>query len=166
MSGHEPSQLEEVFANAARRARYLYFVFGVALVIYTLLGFVLKFTGILPPDGGFVFQRGDSTATLLAVGASVASLGIAAVVLLVLAPRRLRVPTANRDPEFISAELQQRALLTLALLEAPAILGLVVFLTSGNLAVLGLLAGVSVLLLLLTFPNEARWREAARTTHE
>lgn len=165
MPANDTREIEEAFAAAARQARLLYLAFGGALVTYTLIGFVLQFAGIMPENGGFVFQRNDPTATILMLVIDSVALVIAVVVLFVLAPRRLRVAPTGRDAQSIGDEVYRRTVLMLALLEAPGILGLVLFLISGSIVMLGALVGLSVLLLLLTFPNEQKWRETARSLH-
>jgi hypothetical protein len=64
--------------------------------------------------------------------------------------------------ENVPARLRAGALVTASVAEAPAVLGLVLFLLAGRRQDFYLLAGWSLLLHLFYFPRYERWEEAAR----
>jgi hypothetical protein len=62
----------------------------------------------------------------------------------------------------VLARLRTGAITAASLAEAPAVLGLVLFLLAGRRQDFYLLAGWSLLLHLFHFPRRERWEEAAR----
>lgn len=80
----------------------------------------------------------------------------------------LAIPYARRAAEavvrgHVLARLRAGALVAASLAEAPAVLGLVLFLLAGRREDFYVLAGWSLLLHVVHFPRVERWEEAART---
>ena len=75
---------------------------------------------------------------------------------------RRAVEAAPGDRASVLARLRTGALVAAALAEAPAVMGLALFVLAGRRSDFYLLAGWSLLLHLVHFPRQERWEEAAR----
>jgi len=124
----------------------------VSLIVY--LGIVEVVRAVFKPFGGFVtalhFQQ---------IRFGVYGLAIVAVLLIrVLRQAMLRRLPAD-DQKTALHKLQRAVLLTLILCEAPAILGLALFLLFGLNIDFYLLLFVSLFLVFMYFPRHASWEE-------
>jgi hypothetical protein len=125
-----------------------------SVVLYSVVVEVLRTR--LPPGG---------------VGAGLEVQFLRLLFFLVASVQGLAIPFVRRTVEAgpqarggIVARLRTGALVAAALGEAPAVLGLVLFVLTGRRADFYLLAGWSLLLQLFHFPRRERWAEAARAT--
>jgi hypothetical protein len=125
---------------------------GASVLIYAVVVEVLRTR--LPPGG---------------VGAGIDADLLRYVFYLLAAVAGLAIPLLRRTAEAgpavrgnVSARLRAGALVTASVAEAPAVLGLVLFLLAGRRQDFYPLAGWSLLLHLFHFPRYERWEEAAR----
>jgi hypothetical protein len=154
-----PQDLDAAF----RQVRLTHLAFLASTLIYGLVGILLK-QFIMGAEPGFV-GLDPSTYFMLLVLFIIISVGLGFVVLVVLPRRNSPQHLVKSEAVSSSAELGQALFkahsIRIAMTEAIAIFGLVLFLLNGNLLHLLVFIGIAfVLLLLLIFPRKAEWAEA------
>jgi hypothetical protein len=126
-----------------------------SLVIY--LGLVEVLRAVYRPFGGFVKLAAIQQLRYAVFGAAVAVV----VLIRILRPRLLRKALREDDKSALH-RLQRAAIVTLVLGEIPGILGLGLFLLSGNNIDFYVLVFASLLLVFMYFPRRSAWEEWLR----
>ncbi len=159
----DPEQsASERFAEIYSQTRSMHLAFLMSTVVYVIMGFVIK-NFVMGTEPGFV---GLSASTYLMLGlifllASV----VIGYLLLVDLPRRNSPQNilARKDvssPLELGPALQAAHILRVALAEALAVFGLVLFLLNGNPYHLLVFAAFAFSLLLVIYPRRPEWDEA------
>jgi hypothetical protein len=133
-----------------------------AIVCGAMVASVLVYAGAvellrmrLPPGGAAPGVNADLLRYAFYLLAGVDGLAIPFV--------RRAVEARPGDRASVLARLRTGAVAAAALAEAPAVMGLVLFVLSGRRPDFYLLAGWSLLLQVVHFPRQERWAEAAQT---
>lgn len=129
------------------------------LIIYALVIEILRRQ--FAPFEGFVEVANASVLRYIVYGIAVVDIFIIRLMRVSL----LRKPPAD-DPNLIRAKLLRASIITAALCEIPAILGLVFFLLAGSIRDYYQLAGVSFILVFLHFPRYGNWEAWAQNSSE
>jgi hypothetical protein len=122
------------------------------LVVY--LGLVEALRSILKPFRGFALLADAQPLRLAAFG-----LGALVVLFLLLFRNRLFGRHPQEDVPAAVRRLQRASIVVLVLGEVPAVLGLALFLITGNAADFRTLLVVSLILTFIGFPRTATWEE-------
>jgi hypothetical protein len=122
------------------------------LVVY--LGLVEALRAILRPFRGFAALADAQPLRLAAFG-----LGALVVLFLLLFRNRLFGRRPAEDLPAAVRRLQRASIVVLVLGEVPAVLGLALFLTTGNTADFRALLVVSLILTFIGFPRTSAWEE-------
>ncbi len=123
-----------------------------SMVIYLVLVEVLR--AVFKPFVGFAAIADIQPIRYVVFGAAI----VVIILIRVLRPRLLR-ETPLEDPKTALHRFQRAALLTLVLGEIPAILGLGLFLVSGNNIDFYILLFASLLLVFMYLPRRGAWKE-------
>jgi len=125
-----------------------------SLILYLVLVEVIR--AVYKPFRGFAAVADVQPVRYAVFGAAVAVI----IVIRILRPRLLKL-APETDPKSVLARLQRAAVLTLVLGEVPGILGLGLFLVTGNNFDFYVLLFASLLLVFMYFPRRAAWEEGS-----
>jgi hypothetical protein len=125
--------------------------------LFIYLGLVEVLRAVYRPFRGFVTLANISQLRYAVFGAAVAVI----VLIRLLRPRLLR-KAPGEDAKTALHRLQRAAIVTMVLGEIPGILGLGLFLVSGNNIDFYVLVFASLLLIFMYFPRRSAWEEWLR----
>ena len=123
-----------------------------SLVLYLVLAEVLR--AVYKPFRGFAAVADVQPVRYAVFGAAV----VVIIAIRILRPRLLKLDP-QADPKSVLVRLQRASVLTLVLGEVPGILGLGLFLVTGNNLDFYVLLFASLLLVFMYFPRRAAWEE-------
>ncbi len=153
-----PEDINTVF----RQVRFIHFSFLASTLIYGVVGILLK-QFMMGAEPGFVGLDPSPYLMLLTL-LIIVSVVVGFMILVVLPKRNSVRHLIKSEAISSSAELGQvlskAHFLRMALAEAVAVFGLVLFFLNGNLLHLFAFIGIALVLLLLIFPRKAEWDEA------
>ncbi len=127
----------------------------ISILVYAVLLALLlhiRFPAAMPASQAEVMRMFCFTASLFAMLA------------VPLLQRLLLRTTGEKSIEKLLPRLQHACIVTMALSELPAVLGLLLFLTSGNVRDALVMMGFSMILMIGRFPTEAKWLAWLRLT--
>lgn len=145
-----------------RQTRYIHLFFLVAIILYGVLGIILKLF-VMGSDPGFVGLPSSTYSILLTI-LTIVSVALGIIILFIFPKKNSPQNLVKRESVSSSEELGQvlskvhMARVTLA--QTIAIFGLVLFFLNGNLPPLFAFSGIAFVLLLLIFSRRAEWDEA------
>ncbi len=150
------------FTEIYNQTRTVHLAFLMSTVVYVILGFVIN-NFIMGTMSGFVGLPFSIYLVLIIVFLLVS--GLIIYLLLVELPRRNSAQNilARKDvssPLELGQALQATHMMRIALTQAIAIFGLVLFLLNGNLYHLLVFAAVACGLFIVIFPRRSEWDEA------
>lgn len=129
------------------------------LIIYAVVIEILRRQ--LAPFEGFVEISNASVLRYILYGITVVDIFIIRLMRVSL----MRKPPAD-DLKLVRVKLLRASIITAALCEIPAVLGLVFFLLAGSIRDYYQLAGVSFILVFLHFPRYGNWEAWAQNSNE
>jgi len=141
-----PPEFDKAFATS----RFLGLTFAVCLMFYLLLEEIVR--ARFQPFLGFA--RGTDVIRLRYFGFAAA---VALVIVLRIVHSRILAAAARADGPRAVRSLFRAAVISLALAETPALIGLVLFLLAGLNKDFYLLLFVSIVLVFMYFPRKAAW---------
>lgn len=159
-SGQKPADFDVAF----RRIRLIHINFLVAVPVYGIAGFLIKWF-VMDAGSGFVDLPSPDYSILTGI-LFLAAIALSVIVLFVF-PRQNPLQNSKQrakisSPEELWQALSAFQLARVAMGNSVAVFGLVLFLLNGDLLLLLVFAGMAFVLLALIFPRRTEWEEARR----
>lgn len=147
---------DQELKTAYKTSAAVYAAFMLSLVPYVIVFMVLKtrFSGFPLMEEGIEFPW---------LRYAFFALGLLQVFLIKFIRETLTTRVMRVDRKILSLHLQKMSLISAALCEIPALLGLVLFLLNGNAGDFYVLLIISVVLFVMYFPRWNNWEEWVRS---